>query len=252
MFNRLLKLLFILFIFVSCSNREDFLTGSDQELYDLIVKEINKEKKYVVLNHTDFALVEDMITTLQIRFPYSPYTREAYLLSADVAFKKKRYQLAISEYQEFISNQVNHPKIEYATFKILKSHSLLMSAKDKNEDPAKAILQIYDSLTAVYKSTEYMEETEKIYLKAKRYILKRAIYVANYYKEKDEYSSALARLRNTEEIIPGLIKNSAEAQYLIVLSQIKTLKDADTFTLYNNYKKKFPSSDFLEELESQL
>ena len=127
-----------------------------------------------------------------------------------------------------------------------------MSTKDKNEDPAKAILQIYDSLTAVYKSSEYMKETEKIYLKAKRYILKRAIYVANYYKEKDEYSSALARLRNTEEIIPGLIKNSSEAQYLIVLSQIKTLKDADKLTLYNNYKKKFPSSDFLEELESQL
>ena len=39
-----------------------------------------------------------------------------------------------------------------------------------------------------------MKETKKIYLKAKRYILKRAIYVANYYKEKDEYSSALARL----------------------------------------------------------
>ena len=252
MFNRLLKLFLVTIILISCSSREDSLTGSDEEIYNLILKEINKEKKYIILNNTDFELVEDMITTLQIRFPYSPYTREAYLLSADVAFKKKRYELAISEYREFINNQVNHPKTEYATFKILKSYSLLMSAKDKNEDPAKAILQIYDSLTAVYKSTEYMKETEKIYLKAKRYILKRAIYVANYYKEKDEYSSALARLRNTEEIIPGLIKNSAEAQYLIVLSQIKTLKDADKLTLYNNYKKKFPSSDFLEELESQL
>ena len=127
-------------------------------------------------------------------FPYSPYTREAYLLSADVAFKKKRYELAISEYREFINNQVNHPKIEYATFKILKSYSLLMSTKDKNEDPAKAILQIYDSLTAVYKSSEYMKETEKIYLKAKRYILKRAIYVANYYKEKDEYGDMSAKI----------------------------------------------------------
>ena len=125
-----------------------------------------------------------MITTLHIRFPYSPYTREAYLLSADVAFKKKRYELAISEFREFINNQVNHPKIEYATFKILKSYSLLMSTKDKNEDPAKAILQIYDSLTAVYKSSEYMKETEKIYLKAKRYILKRAIYVAFFVNEK--------------------------------------------------------------------
>ena len=171
MFNRLLKLFLVTIILISCSSREDSLTGSDEEIYNLILKEINKEKKYIILNNTDFELVEDMITTLQIRFPYSPYTREAYLLSADVAFKKKRYELAISEYREFINNQVNHPKIEYATFKILKSYSLLMSTKDKNEDPAKAILQIYDSLTAVYKSSEYMKETEKIYLKAKRYIL---------------------------------------------------------------------------------
>jgi hypothetical protein len=127
-----------------------------------------------------------------------------------------------------------------------------MSAKDKNVDPAKAILQIYDSLSAVYKSTKYMEETEEIYSKAKKYILKRAIYVANYYKKKGEFSSALARLKNTEKMIPSLIRSSSEAQYLIVLSEIKTLKDVDKLTLFNNYKIKFPGSEFIEELENQI
>ena len=84
--NRLLKVFFIAVIVISCSSKTDFLTGSDQELYNLIVKEINKEKKYVVLNHTDFDLLEDMITTLQIRFPYSSYTREAYLLRHKINF----------------------------------------------------------------------------------------------------------------------------------------------------------------------
>ena len=253
MLIRFLKLLFVAVFLISCSgNREEFLTGSDKELYDIINKEINKKKKYVVLNHTDFDLLEDMITTLQIRFPYSPYTREAYLLSADVAFKRKRYNLAIKEYNEFLKNQVNHPKTDYATFKLIKTHSLLISAKDKNDDPAKEILRLYGSLSAVYKSTEYMEETEKIYKKAKRFILKRAIYVANFYIKKGEYESALGRLENTEILIPNLVNNSSEAQYLIVLSKIKTLNDPDKETLINYYKKKFPNSKFTEELQELL
>ena len=250
---RILKVFLIIFLFISCSSkREEFLTGSDQELYNLIIKEINKEKKYVVLNHTDFELLEDMITTLQIRFPYSPYTREAYLLSADVAFKRGRYNLAIREYKEFLNNQVNHPKTDYATFKLLKSHSLLISAKDKNIDPAKQILSIYGSLSAVYKSTEYMDETNQIYKKAKRFLLKRAIYVARFYVKKEEYESALGRLKNTEILIPNLLKNSSEAQYLTVLCQIKTLKEADKVTLISLYKKRFPDSKFIDELNNLL
>ena len=253
MLIRFLKVLFVVVFLISCTgSREEFLTGSDKELYDLINKEINKKKKYVVLNHTDFDLLEDMITTLQIRFPYSPYTREAYLLSADVAFKRKRYNLAIKEYTEFLNNQVNHPKTDYATFKLLKSQSLLIAAKDKNDDPAKEILRIYDSLSAVYKSTEYMDETQRIYIKAKKFLLKRAIYVANFYIKKDQYESALGRLNNTEILIPNLLNNSSEAQYLIVLSKIKLSKDADKNTLLNNYKKKFPKSKFIENLEELL
>ena len=252
MFYRLLKVFFVLIIIASCSKREDFLTGSDEEIYNLIVKEIDKKKKYLVLNHTDFSLLEDMITTLQIRYPYSSYTREAYLLSGNVAFKRKKYGLAINEYSEFIKNQVNHPKRDYATFRILKSHSMLMSGKDKNVDPAKDIIDIYATLSAVYKSTEYMPETERIYKKAQRYILKRGIYIANYYVKKGEFSSALGRLNNTETLIPNLVRNSEEAQYLIALSQIKTLKDADKLTLINFYKKKFPKSDFIKDLENLL
>ena len=249
MLIRLLKVFFIAVFVISCSSKTDFLTGSDQELYNLIVKEINKEKKYVVLNHTDFDLLEDMITTLQIRFPYSSYTREAYLLSADVAFKRERYGYAIGEYKEFIKNQINHPKINYAQFKIIKAYSFLISDKDKNVDPAKQILSIYESLSPVYRSTEYMQDTEKIYVKAKRYILKRGIYVANYYIKKKEFESALGRLQNTEELIPNMVRNSAEAQFLIILSKIKTMEDADKPTLLNYYKKKFPASEFIDNLE---
>ena len=129
---------------------------------------------------------------------------------------------------------------------------MLISGKDKNVDPAKDILNIYATLSAVYKSTEYMPETERIYKKAQRYILKRGIYVANYYVKKGEISSALGRLNNTETLIPNLVRNSEEAQYLIALSQIKTLKDADKLTLINFYKKKLPKSDFIEDLENLL
>ena len=250
MFSRLILLVFSVSLLFSCTSKVIILKGTDKELYDTIIAEINKERKYLILGGTDYGKLEHLMTTLQIRYPYSEYTREAYVLHGDIAYKQKRYQLAVQQYNEFIKNQTNHPKINYARFMIFLSHSKLIRNKDLDLGPSLKIIELYNSLSQPYLDSEFMERTDKIYNTARKFILKRTIYISKFYIEKGEFGSACSRIDNASVFIPDLVENSYEAQYLKILCLAKDKSnDVSIEDLRNSYKSKFPNSPFLDDLD---
>ena len=249
MFLRVSLLILLFFSFSSCTSKVTILKGTDKEIYDSIVSEVNKKRKWLILGGTDYGVLEDLITTLQIRYPYSIYTREIYLLSGEVSYKRKRWGFAINRYQEFIKNHPSHPKVNYAKYKIFKSNSKLMRDKDNDINPALDIIKMYETLTDDFKQDEYFKDTTNIYSAAKKFVLKRAIYISRFYIKKEEYKSAYSRIENAKSSIPEMVSNSYEAQYLLIFCLSK-MKDHDYIIedLKNEYKKKFPKSPFLKEI----
>ena len=249
MFLRAFLLIILAFFITSCASKVTILKGSDKEIYDSIVNEVNKKRKWLVLGGTDYGILEDLITTLQIRYPYSVYTREIYLLSGEVSYKRKRWGFAISRYEDFIKNQTNHPRIDYATYKIFKSNEKLMRSKDNDIQPALNIIGMYKNLSENFKQSEYFKETTRIYNAARKFVLKRAIYISRFYMKKKEYKSAYSRIDNAKLSIPNMIANSYEAQYLMIyfLSKIED-HDYVIEDLVNEYKIKFPKSPFIKEI----
>ncbi|MFL2630575.1 MAG: outer membrane protein assembly factor BamD [Thermodesulfobacteriota bacterium] len=248
MFKRLFQIFFVILLLVSCTSKQTVLEGSAKSLYELINKELNKERKYIFFGTTDYKLLSEMIIALQVRYPYSTYARESYLLSGEVAYKRKKYGEAIVEYQAFIENQINHPKVDYATYRIFKSQSKLITDKDKNIQPAKEILGIFELLTEEYKYSEFMPETIEIYEKAKKYILKRAIYIAKFYIKDEKYNSALGRIDNANILIPEKVAQSQEAQYIKTFCLIKTTESTKKTDYIKSYIERFPNSPYISEL----
>jgi len=249
MLFRLILSGFLIFSFSSCTGEITILKGTEKELYDSIIEEINKERKYLILGGTDYKKVEHLVTTLQIRYPYSQYTREVYLFQGDVSYKRKRHATAIRHYKEFVKNQINHPKINYATFKIFDSYSKLIKNTDKDIGPALDVIDAYRSLSDSYLNSEFMEATTTIYNSARKFVLKRTIYISRFYIQKKEFESAYSRIENANVAIPDLVQNSYEAQYLKILCMSK-IEDDDSLikNLINAYKIKFPKSPFLDDL----
>ena len=95
----------------------------------------------------------------------------------------------------------------------------------------------------------YVKDTTNIYTAAKKFVLKRAIYISRFYIKKEEYKSAYSRIENAKSSIPEMVSNSYEAQYLLIFCLSK-MKDHDYIIedLKNEYKKKFPKSPFLKEI----
>ena len=249
MLSRLILSGFLIFFLFSCASKIVVLKGTDKELYDSVIAEIHKKRKYIILGGTDYGKLEHLMTTLQIRYPYSKYTREIYLFRGDVAYKRKRYDFAVEQYNEFIKNQTNHPQINYARFKVFDSYSKLTRNKDEDVGPSLRIIEMYDSLPEPYLNSEFMKDTSKIYNSARKFVLKRTIYISRFYIKKKEFDSAYSRIKNANIFIPDLIQNSYEAQYLKILCLSK-IEDDDVSikNLIETYKIKFPDSPFLDDL----
>ena len=102
-----------------------------------------------------------MLLTLQVRYPYSEYTRETYLINGDVSYRTKDYYDAIEDYEIFLEEQPNHPKINYAKYMIIKSYSKLMTTMDKDISPSKKVIDLFNNLSVEMKNSEYFPEINK-------------------------------------------------------------------------------------------
>ena len=148
MVSRIILLSLLLLIFISCTSQTaKLLGGSDKEIYDSIKSELSKKKTLYIFGGPRFSKVEDMLLTLQVRYPYSEYTRETYLINGDVSYRTKDYYDAIDDYEMFIEEQPNHPKINYAKYMIIKSYSELMTTKDKDISPSKKVIDLFNNLS---------------------------------------------------------------------------------------------------------
>jgi len=201
--------------------------------------------------------LKDYILTLQIRYPYSVYTREVSLIQGDISFKTKKFADAIDNYKLFIDEQQNHPKINYAKYKIIKSYKELMSSEDKDIGPTIEIIKIYNNLDASLIESKYINEIKSIYEDARILLLKRTIYIANFYMDKNlgkySFESAYKRIIESSELIQDLIELSAEAQYIKLYSLFMIDSKADKILLLNNFASSFPSEeDYIQSLKSIL
>lgn len=257
MFKRILLIFLFGFLAVSCSNTSKILSGSDKELYDTIQAELARKKTLYIFGGPRFTVLKDYILTLQIRYPYSVYTREVSLIQGDISFKTKKFADAIDNYKLFIDEQQNHPKINYAKYKIVKSYKELMSSEDKDIGPTIEIIKIYNNLDASLIESKYINEIKSIYEDARILLLKRTIYIANFYMDKNlgkySFESAYKRIIESSELIQDLIELSAEAQYIKLYSLFMIDSKADKILLLNNFASSFPSEeDYIQSLKSIL
>ena len=85
-------------------------------------------------------------------------------------------------------------------------------------------------------------------IKAKKYILKRAIYIAKFYIKDEKYNSALGRIDNANILIPERVAQSQEAQYIKTFCLIKTSESSKKTDYIKSYIERFPNSPYISEL----
>lgn len=155
-----------------------------REAQDLISK-----KRYI--------LATERLNTIRSQFPYSYYATHAELLQADVLFSQENYPESAAAYILFRDFHPKHENMGYVIFRIAESfYNQLPSTFDRDLSAGAEAIKYYQELLDSYSNSDYVKGAEERISKVTDMMLKKEVYIADFYFKTKDYSAALSRYEN--------------------------------------------------------
>lgn len=167
----------------------------------------------------------EKLNTIRSQFPYSFYATHAELLQADVLFSQQNYAEAAAAYILFRDFHPKHEKMAYVIFRISESfYRQLPETFDRDLTAGIEASKYYEELINNYSNTEYVKDAQKRIDAIKVMMVKKEVYIADFYfKTKDfaaakgRYEGILSSITDTKEYT-RIEKRIEEAQKKIELN----------------------------------
>lgn len=204
MFKKLLIIQIILTIFVVGCGQKKIYTENADELYARAMEELEEEGGGFpwVFNDPSYDNVLEALREIQLRHTFSPYATLAELRTADVYYKKKQYEQAITEYSAFLKRHPGHKETEHAMYYLAMSYYNMKKSADRDPTFVRNALDSLNEYKYRYPDSERIEKVNKRIMKCRNILAEREIYIGDYYKRKDNYKAAYERYNNVLEKYP--------------------------------------------------
>ncbi len=145
-------------------------------------------------NHGRYLTALQLFKKIRNRFPFSKYGLKAKLREADCHYYEGHYGQAISTYQEFAQDHPSHKAMPYVLFQIGMSYARQMDTVDRDPRAAEMAEDAFKNLVNRYPDSPYITEARKQIKKARNFLARHELYVANYYIKTSKYEQAESRL----------------------------------------------------------
>lgn len=183
----LVCILLSIFVISCATKRPEGSTEAEvlfREAQDLISK-----KRYI--------LATERLNTIRSQFPYSYYATHAELLQADVLFSQENYPESAAAYILFRDFHPKYENMGYVIFRIAESfYNQLPSTFDRDLSAGGEAIKYYQELLDSYSNSDYVKGAEERISKVTDMMLKKEVYIADFYFKTKDYSAALSRYEN--------------------------------------------------------
>jgi outer membrane protein assembly factor BamD len=180
-----------------CAGRAKRADRTPEELYRLAQDEVEDRA---------YEKAESMINKIRDEFPFSTYAIEAELLSADMAYKRDKWEEAAAAYRSFEELHPTHPKVPYAIFRRGLAYFELSLPADRDQTATRHAADAFQKLLFAHPNSQYAADARTRLTEARDRLAAHELYVAQYYSRKDKYDAALKRLQ-------GLVQNYPDSRY---------------------------------------
>ena len=137
------------------------------------------------------------ISKLKYQFPYSPYSIQADLLKADIAFDQGEWGQALKTYEIFLELYPRHEKAQYAYFKQVLSWNRQVPKKAARDlSLAQGALTAAEGFIKKYPKSLHLEEVKKIKKEILQKVEEKELHIARFYFKTSRYKAALGRLKD--------------------------------------------------------
>ena len=185
---------------------------SAEVLFDEAIAILDGHTVMPFYTYVNYQAAIDKFQEVIDNYPYSEYAVMAELRIADAYYDDKRYEEALSYYQDFPELHPNHERVPYTLLKAGMCHYARARAPNRDQRPTREALKYLDKLMSTYPYTPESEEAEELWRELRTRLGRSVMMVAEFYMDRAEFQSAADRFRDVLNEFPGLGLD-AEALY---------------------------------------
>ena len=224
MFKIKLILIFLLFIFSSCS--KNIVEKSTIKEKDIELQMIEAYKEGLkAFNQGDILFAAKKFNEAEILFPQSDYAPKSALMAAYSYYSQNYYSDAIAELERFLKIYPNHYNINYAEYLLglCFYEQIIDEKKDlQSIDNAKAI---FLDVIKKYPNTDFATDANFKLDLINDVLAAKEIYIGRYYFDKKKWIAAINRFRTVTDVydttiyVEEALHRLVEIYYIIGLEE---------------------------------
>jgi outer membrane protein assembly factor BamD len=161
---------------------------------------------------------------VRAKYPYSTQAALAELAIGDTHFDREKYLEAIEAYRAFLKMHPNHPRADYASFRIALSYYedipsdfvLFPPSTQKDQSSVRDARVAFEQFLRDYASSSHAAEAKRLLDDVRLRLAKHELYVADFYMHRKRWKAAVGRLNRLLADFPG---SSLEAEALLKLGR---------------------------------
>lgn len=149
----------------------------------------------------DWESARPLFEEVKKSFPQTRYARLAELRIADVDFAQGKYSDAIAGYREYITTYRTDREVEYARYRLAKSlyfdiddTILLPPAEERDQGTTADSYRELRAFLRAYPHSRYKKDIDYMLEVVTGRLVRHELYVARYYRRKDNYEAAVSRI----------------------------------------------------------
>ena len=191
-FQKIIFCWFIIFILVSCSQKEEKVS---------LIKENNLEMQMIEayneglkeLNRGDIFFAAKKFNEVELLYPQSVWAPRSTLMAAYSYYSQLYYNDAIFELERFLDKYKNHPDTDYAYYLLGICHYNQIIDEKKDLGEIIKAKEYFTLLSNEYPNTDFSEDAQFKLELIEEILASKELYLANYYLEREKWIPAMNR-----------------------------------------------------------
>tara|TARA_A100001015_G_scaffold53118_1_gene58218 strand:+ start:25 stop:864 length:840 start_codon:yes stop_codon:yes gene_type:complete len=193
-FQKIILFIFITFILVSCSKKEEKISFIKENNLEMQMIESYKDG-LKELNKGDIFFAAKKFNEVELLYPQSVWAPRSTLMAAYSYYSKLYFSDAIFELERFLDKYKNHPDTDYAYYLLGVCHYNQIIDEKKDLGEIIKAKEYFTLLRNRYPNTDFSEDAKFKLELIEEILASKELYLANYYLEREKWIPAMNRYK---------------------------------------------------------
>ncbi len=193
-FHKIFIFLVVIFLFSSCSKKEEKISIIEEKNLEMqMIEAYNEGIKE--LDSGDVRFAAKKFNEVELLYPQSIWAARSTLMAAYSYYSDMYFTDAILELERFLDKYKNHPRRDYAYYLLAICHYNLIVDEKKDLGEIIKAKKYFQLIIKNYPNTEFAVDSEFKLELINEILASKEMYLASYYSDREKWIPAIKRFK---------------------------------------------------------